>query len=337
MNDLTLKIATMPYDRIEPLRNRTVRPKGIDLDYTVDMPGHNIFLRMIEDREFDVSEMSYALHSVQRTRGDFPYIGIPLFMHRLFAHSHFYVHRRSGIESPKDLEGKRIGIQEYRQSTLVWNRGTLRDEFGVDTTSIQWVEGGINSYRRPRESDVKPEGGSISIEILEGHESCSEALLDGALDALITAREPSCFDSSDDVVRLFPDFKSAEQESYRKLRLFPVMHIIAMREELHEEQPWVAQSLFDAFVEAQAVAWKRLMFTAPVVPVPWLALAVQESNELFGGNPYTYGIENNRLPLETFQRYLVEDQLLPTAPSLESLFVTVDESAAIRDNEAYYF
>lgn len=338
MTDLRLKIATIPYDRIDPLRTGDVVPDGLTLDYETDMPGHSIFLRMVENREFDVSEMSLGLHCTARARGDFPFVALPVYVSRMFRHGNVFVHKRSGITSAKDLEGRRVGSQEYRQSTLIWARGLLRDEHEVDTRGINWVEGGVNKPRKPSPTDLQPPPGVVSIEQLGEQRTLSQALEDGDIDALICARKPRALQQSEDVVRLFPDHVADEKDYYRRTGIFPIMHIIVMREELYAEQPWVAQSLFDAFSRAKAQAWKRLHFGALAVMSPWLHEQVNEMDELFGGHdPFPYGLERNRVTLETFTRYLVEDGLLESAPDPTDLFVQVDETVEAQGLEPFYW
>src|SRR5690606_12870227 len=144
-----------------------------------------------------------ALYCTMRGRGRFPFVAIPVFPSRVFRHGNIFVNAGSGIESPKDLEGRRIGIQEYRQTALVWVRGMLRDDHGVDTASFRWIEGGVNSKREASETDVRPEG-AFSIAPLDGHATLSDALAAGDIDAVIAARRPDCLGKSDEVRRLFP-------------------------------------------------------------------------------------------------------------------------------------
>lgn len=325
MSARRLSIATVPYDRVNALRTGEVAPDGIALDYLAVIPAHEIFLRMAEGHEFDVSEMSLALYCTMRAQARFPFVAIPVFPSRVFRHGNIFIHRAAGIESPKDLEGRRVGIQEYRQTALVWARGMLRDDHGVDTGSFRWVEGGVNGPRSPSETDIRP-AGDVSIEPLSGHESLSAALAAGSIDAAITARQPDSLRGSKTVARLFPDHRAAERDYFRRTGNFPIMHTIVIREELHEEAPWIAQSLYAAFVEAKALAWRRLRYTgALTVMAPWILDELDEIDAVFGGDPFPYGLDPNRAQLETFLRYLVEDGLLDVAPAPETLFVPVGE------------
>jgi len=320
---LRLSIATCPYDRIASLRDGEVVPEGIELDYSTRIPAHDIFLAMVEQGAYDVSEMSLALYTISRTRGGFPFVALPVFPSRVFRHGNFYVNRRTGIETPKGLEGKRVGIQEYRQTAGIWMRGMLRDEYGVDTDSIRWVEGGVDIPRGPKDSDVRPDA-ELSIERLPEGGTLSEALAAGEIDAILTARQPASARTSDDVIRLIPDFRAAEKDYVRKTGIFPIMHTVVMQEALYRDNPWIAQSLYDAFEESKALAMKRLRYSgAMMTMLPWQYDDIDEMDGVFAGDPWAYGVEANRAQLQTFYRYLVEERFLPAAPSPDDLFPSV--------------
>jgi 4,5-dihydroxyphthalate decarboxylase len=320
--DLNLTIATVPYDRVEALRFGEVRPDGITLVFRTVIPAHDIFYAMVEREAYDVSEMSLAYSLVRLAAGDAPFVAVPVFPSRVFRHGCIFVNRNAGIAKPKDLEGRRVGIQEFRQSALVWVRGMLRDDHGVDTGSIRWVEGGVNEPKRNTSTDMKS-GRAWHIDALEG-KSLSDALVAGEIDALIAATAPDSRRTSADVVRLFPDFRQREQDYFRRTGIFPIMHTLVVRKKIYRANPWVAASLFRAFEESKAVAAKRMRYTgAMVYMTPWLQSDVEEMDAVFGGDAWPYGMEANRNPLDTFLRYLVEDGFLDHAPGVDDLFVPV--------------
>jgi len=329
MADLTLRIASGPYDRIEALRYGAIRPDGITLNYETRLPVHGIFVGMAEREEFDASEMSLALYATRRGRAlsggeAFPFVAIPVFPSRVFRHGNFFINRKKGIRTPKDLEGRRIGIQEYRQTAGIWMRGILRDEFGVDTGTIEWVEGGVDAPRRPSASDVRPEK-PVNISALVGHGTLSAALAAGEIDALIAARQPASARTCDDVVRLIPDFRAAEREWFARTGIFPIMHTVVIREAIYRENPWVARSLFDAFEASKAKAMEQMRYTgAMMYMTPWLHDDLEEMDRVFGGDAWPYGLEPNRAHLATFMRHLVEEGFLPAPASLDMLFAPVD-------------
>lgn len=324
MTDLTLAIATCPYDRIAPLRDGEVVPDGITLDYSTQIPAHNIFLAMVEKGSWDVSEMSLALYTIARTRGDFPFVALPIFPSRVFRHGNLFVNRKTGIETPKGLEGARVGIQEYRQTAGIWMRGMLRDEYGVDTGSIHWVEGGVDIPRGPKDSDVRPDG-ELSIERLPEGGTLSEALAKGDIDVILSARQPASARTCDDVVRLIPDFRAVEQAYVKKTGIFPIMHTVVMKEQVYRDNPWIAASLYRAFEEAKALTMERLRYSGAMMSMlPWQYDDIDEMDRVFDGDPWAYGVDANRSQLDSFYRYLVEERFLPEAPSADELFAPVE-------------
>lgn len=328
MADLTLHIASGPYDRIEALRYGAVKPDGITVNYETRIPVHGIFVGMAEREEFDVSEMSLALYTTKRSRAlaggePFPFVAIPVFPSRVFRHGNFFVNRKAGIATPKALEGKRVGIQEYRQTAGIWMRGILRDEYGVDTETIEWVEGGVDVPRKPTASDVMPDR-PVRMSALAQFDTLADALEGGEIDAIMAARQPKTYRTCEDIERLIPDFRAAEQDWFRRTGIFPIMHTVVMREALYRDNPWVAKSLFDAFEASKAKAREQMRYTgAMMYMTPWLYDDLEEMDRVFGGDPWPYGLEPNRAHLGTFMRHLVEEAFLPASPPLDDLFAAV--------------
>jgi 4,5-dihydroxyphthalate decarboxylase len=328
MADLNLHIASGPYDRIEALRYGAVKPDGITVNYETRIPVHSIFLDMAEREAFDVSEMSLALYCTKRSRAlaggePFPFVAIPVFPSRVFRHGNFFINRKTGINSPKNLEGKRIGIQEYRQTAGIWMRGILRDEYGVDTETIDWVEGGVDVPRKPSASDVRPDR-DLRISALSDHDTLSAALSGGEIDAVIAARVPSSARTDEDIVRLFPEFRKVEQDWYARTGIFPIMHTVVMREALYRDNPWIAQSLFAAFEASKAKAVEQMRYTgAMMYMTPWMFDDLDEMDRVFGGDPWVYGLDANRDHLGTFMGHLVTEGFLPAPTELDNLFAKV--------------
>lgn len=320
-----MKMACGPYDRMEALRYGAVRPEGIALDYMAVSPPHHIFARMVASEEFDVCEMSAALYLTQRGRNRFPFVAIPVFPSRVFRHGNIYINRTAGIGQPKDLEGKRVGLQEFRQTAALWIRGILRDEYGVDTDAINWVEGGVNQPRKPNpQIDIRPDG-EFSISRLDDGDTLDAALVAGRIDALLGAQKPDSFDSAPDMVRLFPDYRATERDYYAKTGFFPIMHTMVFREKLYQDNPWIADAMFRACEESKARAAAEMGFSGALkYMTPWLPADVEEIDDLFGGEAWPYGLEPNRAHLGTMMRYLVEEGFLPAAVPLEQLFAPVD-------------
>lgn len=324
MSDLSLSMGCGPYDRMEALRYGHVSPDGIELNYQTVMNPHHIFARMVATEEFDVAEMSASLYLTQRGRGVFPFIAIPVFPSRVFRHGNIYLNRNSGIESPKDLEGKRVGLQEYRQTAAVWIRGILRDEYGVDTDAIHWFEGGTNQPRKHNpDMDIRPDK-EVSITRLADDDTLSDALEAGRIDCSLGAEKPASLQRADHVVRLFPDYRAIERDYFARTGIFPIMHTVVFRQKLYDENPWIAAAMYRACEESKARAAAEMRFSGALRTMsPWLPADVEEMETLFGGDAWPYGLEPNRAHLETLVRYLVEEGFLPAAPKLDDLFIDV--------------
>ena len=324
MSNLPITFACGPYDRMEALSRGIVQPEGIDLRYIAIQSSPEIFARMIKTRSFHVSEMSLAHYFIMRLRGEFPYIAIPVFPSRVFRHGYIFVNRNAGIATAKNLEGKRVGVQEYRQTAGVWVRGILQHEFGVDLDTIKWVEGGVNEPRAPDDDmDLRPTR-DLQIEIIPSDRTLNGMLEEGEIDAYYGARRPDALDNGQNVIRLFPDYRKLEKAYYRKTGFHPIMHTVVIREELFREHPWIAESLYKACEESKAWAVKQMKYSgAQRIMLPWLYDEIAEMEALMGGNAWAYGLEANRPILEAFMQYLVEQHFLETPAPIDDLFAPI--------------
>ena len=325
MGNLSLTLATGPYDRVEAIAKGVVQPEGIDVTCLQIQSPPEIFSRMVKTNAFDLCEMSLSTYLTRRSRGSFPFIALPVFPSRLFRHAYIYVNRDQGIVEPGDLNGKRVGVQEYGQTAAVLIRGILQHRHGVDLSSIRWVEGGVNTPRPPDdEMDLRP-AGNVDIEPAPAGKSINDLLVEGDIAAYLGARQPDALGRHPAIGRLFPDYRQTERDYFRETGIFPIMHTIVMREELHVRHPWIAESMFKAFQAAKAWALDHMSFTgAMAYMVPWLNAELDEIRELFGGDPYPYGVDANRGTLDTFMQYLVEQAFVAEPrPRLENLFTPI--------------
>jgi len=321
---LPITFACGPYDRMEALNLGVIRPDGIDLRYLAIRSSPEIFARMIKTRSFDVSEMSLAHYCIMRARGDFPYIALPVFPSRVFRHGYIFINRNSGISVPRDLEGRRVGVQEYRQTAGVWIRGILQHEFGVNLDALRWVEGGVNEPRPPDdEMDLRPIG-DVPIEIIPSDRTLNYMLEAGEIDAYCGARRPRALDSGRNVARLLPNYRELEKDYYRRTGFHPIMHTLVMREELHRAHPWVAENLYKACEASKVWALEQMRYSgAQRLMLPWLYDEVEERDEVLGPDPWPYGLAANRAALEAFNGYLVEQHFLERALPVEELFAPI--------------
>ncbi|MBL8771558.1 MAG: hypothetical protein JNK30_09275 [Phenylobacterium sp.] len=320
MSRLRLTLACWDYDRTRALADGRVRPEGIDLNF-LPLEVEETFFRMLRNREFDVAEMSLSSYCVSLMREDPAFIAIPVFPSRFFRHSCVFVSARSGIERPQDLVGRRVGVPEYQMTAPVWIRGILSDEYGVDPASVEYLTGGEEEPGRDEKLKLSlPE--RFRVTPIGPGKTLSAMLADGEIDALHTARTPSTFYSRpDDVRRLFPDFVAVEKDYYRRTGLFPIMHVIAIRRSVYEANRWIAQSLFKAFCEAQAVTYAALSVTSAMTSMlPWQVAAVEDARALLGDDWWPYGFHRNRPVLDTFLRYHHEQGLSARRLAPEDLF-----------------
>lgn len=324
MTKLPITFACGPYDRMEALSLGIIQPEGIDLRYIAIQSSPEIFARMIKTRSFDVAEMSLAHYFIMRLRGEFPYVAIPVFPSRVFRHGYIFINKNAGISTAKDLEGRRIGVQEYRQTAGVWVRGILQHEFGVDLDSVHWVEGGVNEPRAPDDDmDLRPTR-DLSLEIIPGDRTLNDMLEAGEIDAYYGARRLQALDNGQNVVRLFPNYRELEKDYYRKTGFHPIMHTVVMREELFQEHPWIAESLYKACEASKAWAMQQMKYSgAQRLMLPWLFDEIAEMEELMGNNAWAYGLAANRPILEAFMQYLVDQHFLEGPAPIDDLFAPI--------------
>jgi 4,5-dihydroxyphthalate decarboxylase len=318
---VSLSFACGLYDRTLPLAMRDVVPEGIDLACQIIDDPRIVFDRMAKG-EFDVSEMSSSeFVSMQAAAGN-PLVAIPVFVARVFRHSYIYINTRSGIAKPKDLEGKRIGLSGYAQTASVFIRGLLQHDEGVDLSRVQWIQGQMN---RPAPLPPLPKlARPIPIESNRSGRALSDMLADGEIDAVLGAVVPESFGKSSNVARLYPAYREAEMAFYRRTRIFPIMHLIAIRRAVYEQNPQIAASLYRAFCQAKDIAIARLRHPGGhATMLPWLREEVRDLDDLFGGDPWPYGVEPNRPTLEALVGYMYEQGLIAAKLRIEDLFVPV--------------
>ena len=303
MAKLRVTIATGDYDRVRPIVDGRVAVEGCEVAY-FPIPIEETSYRTFTNAEFDVAEVSLSSFVLARSRGEIPYIGLPVFTSRMFRHSAIYVRADSGIEGPGDLKGREVGVPVYAMTAALWVRGMLAEEYGVMPSDIVWRTGGLEQPGRygAFRLDLPP---GIEVRPLPPERSLSAMLAAGRLPALVSARAPSCFGAGDGPVRrLFPDYRAAEEAYYRKSGLYPIMHLVAMRESLAEAHPWLPASLYKAFLRSKNMAVAALGdVTAPHVSLPWIAAEYEAMRALLGPDIWPYGFEDNLRELQAVVRY----------------------------------
>ncbi len=320
MSKLRLTLACWDYDRTRALADGSVAPDGIDLNY-LTLPVEETFFRMLRHREFDVAEMSLSSYAVSLLRPDPAFIAIPVFPSRMFRHSCIFVSAKSGIAEPAQLAGKRIGTPEYQMTAPVWIRGILQDEHGVDPASCTYVTGGEEEPGRDEKLKLDLPA-KFRIAPLGPQQTLAAMIASGEIDALHTARAPSTYRTQPGAVRrLFENYVEIERAYFRKTRIFPIMHTVVLRRDLYRQQPWIAQSLQKAFLQAQRKTYDDLAISAALkTMLPWQMAHVEEVRRELGEDWWAYGLEPNRHVLETFLRYHHEQGLSGRRLVPEELF-----------------
>jgi 4,5-dihydroxyphthalate decarboxylase len=317
---LNLTLACWDYDRTRALADGRVVPDGIDLNY-LSLPVEETFFRMLRYREFDAAELSLSSYSVSLFREDPAFIAIPVFPSRFFRHSCIFVSSASGITQPHELAGRRIGVPEYQMTAPVWIRGILQDEYDLDPASMTYMTGG--EEQPGREEKIKLDlPARFHLEPIGPEDTLSEMIAAGRVDAMFTARAPSSFYTKPGKVRrLFENYTEIERTYFQRTGIFPIMHVIVLRRDLYARHPWVAQSLFKAFIAAKQITYDDMQITAALkTSLPWQIAAVEETEQLMGKDWWSYGFAKNNKVIETFLRYHHEQGLSPRRLVPEELF-----------------
>lgn len=319
MTAIPLTIATSDYDHMRDFRDDVVRAEGIAPTW-LTMEIHEIFARFTFNREWDVSELSFAKFIAQATRPEPDIIGLPVWTSRQFRFSSFYVNRKAGIREAADFAGKRVAVPEWAQTAAVYTRGWLQHEAGVDLAGIDWVQAGTEEPGRDEKVELNLPAGLSLTRVSD--KSISEMLASGEIDAALVAREPKVFSRGHpDVVRLFPDYRTMEEQYFRKTGIFPIMHVIAIQRKILDRHPWIARNLVNAFEESKNRAVARsLELSVSRYCVPWLVDHAQKMTEIFGDDLFPFGIEANRKTLEAFLRYAHEQGIAHVHVRPEDIF-----------------
>jgi 4,5-dihydroxyphthalate decarboxylase len=323
MPNVPLTFACGLYDRMLALYTGEVPVEGVDLDFLVEDNPRLIFDRMAGSQAYGASEFSTSEYVSRFVANQNPFVAIPVFPSRVFRHSFIFVNRKH-VKSPKDLQGKRIGVPVYTMTAAVFIRGLLGDEHGVDFSNVEWVEGAINGAERHGDPTILPTAKKLSISANKSGKSLSTLLADGEIQAMIGTGAPDSFGRNPDVVRLYPDYRAAEMDYYRRTKIFPIMHSLVIRRDIVDKHPFVAQSLFDACNRAKAVAQEKLSYFGTLrYMLPWMMAEVDDVKSVFGDDCWPYGVEANRPTLTALVRYLEEQGIVAKAPRVDDLFVPV--------------
>ena len=317
---LQLSLSVCDYDRTRAIFDGRAPIEGCDVT-AVPLEPEEAFHRAFKFQEFDVTEISMSSYIMTTARGDAHYVAVPAFVSRLFRHSGIYIRSDRGIARPEDLSGKTIGLPEYQITANVWIRGILKDEYGVAPRDIAWRRGGLEDAGREERASIKLPA-DIDLQPIPEHRTLSDMLASGELDGLFSARAPSCFlRGAPNVARLFPDYPAVEEAYFRKTGIFPIMHAIGIRRPLIERHPWLAVSVYKAFLKAKALCMHELgQIGHLATSLPWSVAEYDRLRRVMGEDFWSYGAVENRHVLETLARYSFDQGLSVRQLGFDEMF-----------------
>lgn len=314
--NIPLTLACGDYEIIRPLKEGKVVPDGIDLTILTAMDSTTRHWRFLRGQEFDIAEVSSSSFIVARDQG-LVASAIPVFLHRRFRHGFMFINTGKGIRQPKDLIGRRVGVKQFQATAIVWMRGILEHEYGVPPGSIEW----FSELDETIDFTLPP---GLKINRLANDQSVEAMLAEGKLDAVLHPDLIKPLVRKDArVARLFPNFKDEEIAYYKRTGIFPIMHLMGIKQEIVERHPWVPINLFHAFNEAKAITMKR-MENPRIVPLIWYREAWEEQEEIAGHDPWEYGpTERNVHNMNTLAAYCHEQGLSQRKFTFDDLFISV--------------
>jgi len=316
--NISLTLACGDYDIVRPLLEGKVQVDGVDLTILTKMDSATRHWRFLRNGDFDVAELSGSSYLAARAN-DLPFRALPVFLHRRFRHGFIFINTSKGISKPTDLIGRKVGVKTLLTTAVLWMRGILEHEYGVPLNLIEWFSELDDDVDVSLPADLKltrlPQTKSLETMLAEGE---LDAVLHSDLIKPFLAKDPR-------VARLFPSYKDEEVAYYRRTGIFPIMHVLGLRNAVVEQHPWVAVNLFNAFNEAKAIAMQRMQ-NPRIVPLAWYREAWEEQEQILGTDPWEYGLTmENRRNLETLVAYSHEQGLIKQKPSLEHLFLDVSQ------------
>jgi 4,5-dihydroxyphthalate decarboxylase len=311
---MQLRYGGAVYDRTAALKMGAVQIPDVQLDYVVDLP-NQVFRRMFDTAEFDFSEMSGGNFLTALARGEDRFVGLPIFPSRVFRYGSIYVNVDAGIERPEDLRGRRLGVPEYGQTATVWTRAVLEHEHGVHARDIHWIRGAT-------EKVVFEIPAGVRLDDAPAGQTLSAMLEAGDIDAVAAPERPDCFAAdSPRVRRLYPNFPDVDAAYYRRTGHFPIMHMMVIRRDVYERDRTLPRRIYDAFVQAKAMAYELLGRTGVLhTSLAFQTYAYEQQRALLGDDPFSYGLARNRATVEAMTGFVYEQGLAPRKLTIEEVF-----------------
>jgi 4,5-dihydroxyphthalate decarboxylase len=314
MPDTRLTLSCGDYDRTRPLIDRTVATPGLDLT-VIPLPSAERHTRFVRNLEFDVCELQIAQYLGLKSRGA-PITAIPVFPHRRFNHSCVMVRMDSDILRPEDLRGRRIGVHGHFNPIALWIRGLLQHEFNLPPSEIHWVADGSEDV--PGWSPPS----WLRIERAPAGRKMQDLLKAGELDAQILSDSGAEASTINKVVRrLWPNYREVETDYYRRTGIFPIRHLVVVKDEVLQRDSEVAAQLVRAFEDAKQHAYKYWADHRRS-SLAWFGAEQEEERALLGSDPWPYSVEKNRVVIDTLLDYAFEQRLTERRLAINEIFAT---------------
>jgi 4,5-dihydroxyphthalate decarboxylase len=264
--------------------------------------------RMCRGLEFDICEMAFTTYLCARAAG-LPFTAIPVFVTRNFHHWAVFVNTKSGVKKPKDLEGRKVGVNRgYTVTTGLWARGVLQSEYGVDLNKITWIptdDEHVLGFKEPANVDYRFRGAKML-----------DLLLSGEIDAAIGE---VAVDAAE-IQPLLPDARNEAFGYFRRTGIYPINHGVVVKDTVLKEAPWIAGELCRAFEKSKAEYSRNLDLGDAATS--WDRAAKVNADVV--GDPYPFGIEPNRKALEAMTQFAVDQKMVPRKYSVEELFAPLN-------------
>jgi 4,5-dihydroxyphthalate decarboxylase len=330
MGKLKLGFVSAFNERVDALMNGTIQAEGIEIVPTYSHPSET-FWRQLRFKEFEVGEMSMSSYLIARERG-FDMIALPVFPSRRLFHTELSYHSDSGVREPGDLAGKRIGVGEYQQTAALWQRGILEHDFGVSQFKVHWYMERTEELSHGGATGFSPPQG-ISFQRIPPEKSMASMLVNHELDAAAinspwknmpnvigrSHRIPGEGGDWSKVKLLFPNRMTEANRFFKKWGFLPVNHAYTIRGDIYKQYPWIAFNLYTGFVKAKEHFNRKLMDSIPTA-LFFGREYLEMTQEIFGNDPFPYGVKANRKMLETLIEFSHEQGLITKKPAVEDLF-----------------
>ena len=323
---LEITIAGYDYDRVQGLMDGRVQVAGCETQFEVARIGEMNTHVFSGPRTREVTEIGLLPFILAFANEEFrDYTLLPVFPLRVFRHKSIFIRTDRGITKPEDLRGRKIATPGYSSTSLTWIRGIMQHEYGVKPEEIKWVVSAADSSAKDsggasKLENVLPKG--ISIRTGPKGKDESDLLVDGDVDALFHAAEPRAYqEGHPQVARLFADSRKTERAYFARTGIFPIMHAVAVRNDVIRSHPWLPKAVFHAYSQAKQLAYDDIKQSAWYkTSLPWIAQEAEETRKLMGDNYWPYGIERNLKTLNALIQYSHEQGLAKRRLKIQELF-----------------